>query len=222
MTDAKEVRAKNKKENMLAIKDAEKAQAAIAKAITVLEQHYKDSGMIEKKEWEFIQVKAPEPVKLPDQPSSWDKEYTGVTDPTKADTGVIAVLKATAADFSKMEADTRANEIEDQEAFDKDMSEADIDKAKKSKESEMKADEKKRTLDSINAMTKARKHTNGELEAVKQYIKDLQKPCVAGDSKYEDRKKARSEEIEALKKAQGILEQAFDEKALLQTIHKHA
>jgi hypothetical protein len=223
MKEASEVRAKSKKENQLAIKDAEKAQAAIAKAITVLTQFYKDSGMIEKESYEFVQVKAqdPEPVKLPEQPSSWGDSYTGVTDPTKKDTGVIAVLKATAADFSKMEADTRANEIADQEQFDQDMSASDIDKAKTAKESEMKTDEKKRTLDSISAMEKQRKHTNGELEAVKQYIKDLQKPCVSGDSKYEDRKKARSDEIEALKKAQGILEEAFDE-SLLQTVNKHA
>jgi len=222
MTEASEVRAQNKKENELAIKDAEKAQAAIAKAQAVLEQYYKDSGMIEKKDWEFIQTqKAPEPVKLPKEPASWGSSYTGVTDPSKADTGVIAVLKATAADFSKMEADTRANEISDQKQFDEDMSAADIDKSKARKESEMKTDEKKRTVDSINAMTKSKKHTNGELEAVKQYLKDLKPACVDGDSSYEDRKKARTAEIDALKKAQVILEKAFDEKALLQTVQKH-
>ena len=42
---------------------------------------------------------------------------------------------------------------------------------------------------------------------------DLQHACVDGDSTYEDRKAARTKEIEALKEAQDILEKAFDEPA---------
>merc|ERR1719506_1134557 len=99
--------------------------------------------MIEKKPWEFLQIQAPDPVKLPKNPVTWDSSYTGVADPTKADSGVIAVLTACAADFSKMEADARAQEISDQEQFDKDMSASKIDKAKNQKESEMKSDEEK-------------------------------------------------------------------------------
>jgi len=217
MSDATEVRKESKKQNELAIKDSEAAQAAIAKASAVLETYYKDSGMIEKKPWEFLQE--PNPVKLPKEPSSWGASYTGVTDPTQADSGVLAVLKATAADFSKMEADTRANEIADQEQFDKDMKDAAIEKAKSSKESEMKGDEKKRTLADVSSMEKQRKHNAGELGAVNQYLKDLEKPCMDGDSKYEDRKAARSEEIKALQKAQTILEDAFKEDKFIQ-IHK--
>jgi len=223
MQDATDVRKEGKKENELAIRDSEDAQAAIAKAQAVLETYYKDSGMIEKEPWEFIQLVEPSPVKLPKQPSSWGASYTGVKDPTKADTGVIAVLKATAADFAKMEGKARSNEISDQSLFDKDMSSAAIEKAKSSKESEMKSDEKKRTVDSVSSMEKQKKHTASELEAVKTYIKDLQPACVDGDSSYGDRKKARTSEIDALKKAQGILENAFEDKAsFLQSIRQHA
>merc|ERR1719420_2787970 len=42
-------------------------------------------------------------------------------------------------------------------------------------------------------------------------MSDLQKPCVAGDSSYEDRKAARAKEIEALKKAKVTLLDAFKE-----------
>jgi len=220
MTEATDLRKDGKKENTLAIKDAEAAQAAIAKASAVLQQYYKDSGMIEKKEWEFLQ--GPSPVELPKQPSSWGASYTGVTDPNKADTGVIAVLKATAADFSKMEADARSNEITDQEQFDEDMKASKIDKAKNMKESEMKTDENKRTVDKVSSMEKKRKHVASELGAVKQYLKDLKPACVDGDSSYGDRKASRTKEIEGLRKAQGILEDAFAEKSFLQTIHQHA
>jgi hypothetical protein len=219
MADATEIRNEGKKENELAIKDAESAQAAIAKAEAVLESYYKDSGMIEKEAWEFLQK--PSPVSLPEKPESWSKSYTGVTDPNKPG-GVLAVLQATAADFAKMEADSRAQEAMDQKQFDEDMKSAAIDKAGSAKESEMKTDENKRTLDKVTSLTKKVKHTTNEHGAVKQYLEELKPACVDGDSSYKDRKAARDKEITALKEAQGILEYAFKEESMLQTIHKHA
>lgn len=69
-------------------------------------------------------------------------------------------------------------------------------------------------------MEKKKKHTSSELAAVVQYLKDLKPACVDGDSTYKDRKKARDDEIESLKKAQGILEDAFKKKSFAQ-IQKH-
>merc|ERR1712073_298136 len=104
MKEATEIRETGKKENAEAIKDSEDAQNAVAEATSVLETFYKESGMIEKEAYELMQA----PVKLPEDPKTWDSSYSGVADPTKANTGVIAVLKAVASDFAKMEADTRA------------------------------------------------------------------------------------------------------------------
>merc|ERR1712146_404959 len=87
-----------------------------------------------------------------------------------------------------------------------------IEKAKRQKEAEMKSNEKKRLVDKINSLSKTKKHVADELEATEQYLKDLQPACVDGDSTYEDRKQARTDEIEALHKAQGILAEAFKEK----------
>merc|ERR1719464_579623 len=150
---------------------------------------------------------------LPDDPKTWDSSYTGVADPTKANSGVISVLKAVASDFAKMEADTRAQEETDQKAYDEEMSSSEIEKARRSKENEMKSQEKKRMVEKMDEQKKKKKHFSNELEAVKQYLKDLEPACVDGDSSYEDRKKARSKEIEALKKAESILQDAFKEKA---------
>merc|ERR1719235_3064722 len=120
--------------------------------------------------------------------------------------------RRTAADFSKMGADARANEAMDQKAYDEDMKECTIEKSRRSKEAEMKTAEKKRLTDKIDASTKSRKNTQNELDATDQYMKDLQPACVSGDSSYEDRKAARTQEIEAHQKVQGILEDAFKEK----------
>ena len=78
----------------------------------------------------------------------------------------------------------------------------------------MKTHEKARLLDKVKSWTAQHKHVVSELEAVVQYLKDLQPACVSGDSTYEDRKKARTDEVEALRKAQTILEEAFKAKAL--------
>merc|ERR1711967_121140 len=111
--------------------------------------------------------------------------------------GIVTILEKCNEDFATMEADTKAQEASDQDAYDSDMQEHDIEKAKRSKESEMKSTEKNR------------KHVSDEHEATVQYQKDLQPACVEGDSTYEDRKAARTDEIEALHNAQNILEEAF-------------
>merc|ERR1719321_1698093 len=51
-----ELRTENHAEIELTIKDAEDAQGAVANAITVLKDFYKESGMIAKEPWEFIQT----------------------------------------------------------------------------------------------------------------------------------------------------------------------
>jgi len=205
MGEAKDIRKEGKSENKIAIKDAQDSQTAIANAVAVLTDFYKSSGEIAKEPYEFIQ----RGVDLADSPDTWDASYTGVSDPKAQPGGIVTVLEKTSEDFAKMEADTRAQEASDQEAFDEDMQENDIEKAKRSKEEEMKTNEKKRLVDKVGSLTKNKKHVSDELEATEQYEKDLQPACVEGDSSYEDRKAARTQEIDALKTAQGILADAF-------------
>merc|ERR1719352_512762 len=105
-----------------------------------------------------------------------------------------------------MEADTKAQEAMDKKAYDESISECAIEKSRRTKEAEVKTQEKKRLQDKVEAKTK---QISDELEAVVQYLKDLRPACVEGDSTYEDRKAARAAEIGALKEAQGILADAF-------------
>jgi len=207
--EATEIRQTGKGENKLAIKDAVAAQRAITNAISVLETFYKSSGSVKKEPWEFIQ----DPVKLPKDPATWGSSYTGVADPKKADTGVIAVLEAVSSDFSKMEANTRAQEAADSKEYDDTMKTHTIEEARRSKEAEMKGAQKKRLIEKIVAFNAQKKHVSDEVESTEQYEKDLKPACVSGDSTYEKRKGARDAEIKALGDAQGILNTAFDAKA---------
>lgn len=215
VAEATDIRNTGKKENAAALKDAKAAENAIANAVAVLEQFYKDSGAIEKKDYELVQ----RGVDLPAEPSTWDASYTGVSDPAAQPGGIVTVLEETAADFARMGADTEAQEASDQAAFDEDMKANKIEKARRSKESEMKEQEKKRLVDKTAAAAKNRKQVSTELEAVQQYIKDLQPACVDGDSSYEDRKANRAKEIDALKQAQGILGD-HDAGAFLAPVHR--
>merc|ERR1719456_1358143 len=117
--------------------------------------------------------------------------------------------EAVLSDFEKMEADTKAQEAADQKAFEEDMQANDIEKAERTQEVEMKTNEKKRRVEKIASLNGQKKDTEAELEKTDQYLTDLKPACVDGDSTYEDRKAARAKEIEALRKAQVILLDAF-------------
>jgi DNA repair exonuclease SbcCD ATPase subunit len=205
--EATEIRNTGKKENALAIKDAQDAQKSLTNAIAVLTAFYKESGEIKKEPWEFIQ----KPVNLPKNPSTWDAGYTGVSDPDKKDTGVISILEAVLSDFSKMEAETKSQEAQDQKEFEEAMKANDIEKAGRTQEVTMKTAEMARRNDKIASLSSTQKDTEAELEKTEQYLVDLKPACVNGDSSYDDRKAARTKEIEALKKAQVILLDAFKE-----------
>jgi len=218
MEESTEIRTTGKRENKLAIKDSKHAQTAIANAVAVLSDFYKSSGQVKKEPWEFIQT----PVKLQEDPKLWSASYTGVADPTKADTGVIAVLEACAADFSKMEAETKAQESEDQKKYDESQSSHKVEKQRRRDESDAKVQEKKRLISKVEAQTTQKKHTSEELDAVKQYKKDLAKPCEEGDSTYADRKAARKKEIKALKDAIGMLQEGQKKSANFLEVKRHA
>lgn len=72
-----------------------------------------------------------------------------------------------------MESDTNAQEASDQAAYDEDMKACKIEKARRTKETEMKTQERKRVLQQKADMEKEHKRVSGEHEATVQYLKDL-------------------------------------------------
>merc|ERR1719157_22432 len=215
-----EIRETGKKENALALKDAQDAQKSLTNAIAVLEAFYKESGEIKKEPWEFIQ----KPVNLGKNPATWDSSYTGVSDPDKQPGGIVSVLEGVLGDFSKMEAETKSQEAQDQSEFEESMKSSAIDSAERTQEAKMKTAEKARRTDKIASLSSTLKDTDGELEKTNQYLSDLKPACVNtdGGASYEDRKAARATEITALKKAQVTLQDAFKEKAkMFLQINRH-
>jgi len=209
IAEATEIRNIGKSENEKAIADAKSAQVALSQATAVLQQHYKDSGMVAKESYEsFVQ----QPVELSDKPSTWDAGYTGVADPKAQPEGIITVLEKISADFAQMEADTKAQEEMDQKAYDEERKSCEVEKTRRNKEAEMKAANQKRVDDKVASDEKSLKSTKEALGAAEEYYKELGPPCMEGDATYEARKADREREISALKEAKVILQEAFNEK----------
>merc|ERR1719395_5428 len=204
-------RAEEKAENTATIKDAQDAQTAISQAIAVLEDFYKSTGEVEKEAWEFVQLKVVRRMRQGEEPELWTGGEEGAYKGTSGGSDVIGLLTDIAADFASMEAAARADETTQQNEYDEWLTTAQIDKAQKMKDSEMKEARKGRLSEKLEAKTADHSHVTKELEATVQYEKDLQHACVDGDSTYADRKAARTQEITALKEAQKILENAFNE-----------
>merc|ERR1740138_512879 len=171
--EATEIRNTGKKENALAIKDSETAQTALTNAIEVLTAFYKESGEVAKEPWEFIQ----KPVNLPKNPATWDSSYTGTGDPNSQQGGIVSVLEGVLGDFSKMEAETKSQEAQDQAEFEESVKANEIEKAGRSKEVQMKTAEKARRADKVATLSSTKKDTEGELEKTNQYLKDLKPAC---------------------------------------------
>merc|ERR1719421_2367481 len=205
MKEEKELRAENHAEIVATIKDSQDAQKAVTQAIGVLKDFYKSSGQVPKEPWEFVQ--------LPSKPDTWDSSYSGTADPTNPQDGVLAILDGAMQKFSTMEADAKAQDETDQKNIEKDLAGMTVELETAKQDSLMKISKKDALQGKMEAAAEQLKSTTSERDAVDQYLKDLEPACGAGDSSYGDRKEARSAEIEALRKAQGILEEAFRAKA---------
>lgn len=205
MKEATELRKSNKEENSVAIKDAEAAQTACTQAVSVIKDFYQGSQGMAKEAWEFVQA----PTVLNVKPAMWSSSYTGVADPSSQPDGIITVIEAVGADFATMESNTVAQEESDQSAYEEDMKNAKIEQAKRTKEAEVKTQEKERLSARVASMEATKKSTQKEKDAGSQYLSDLQPACVDGGSTYNDRKAARAAEVTALHAAQKHLQEAF-------------
>merc|ERR1719321_2472165 len=205
-----ELRDENHAEILATIKDSQDAQKAVSQATVVLKDFYKNSGEIAKEPWEFLQTGA----RLPESPDTWDSSYTGTSGGAGAK--VLELLDGVMIKFSTMEADAKAADVTDQKNFEEDRAAKKVELETTKQDSQMKTTKKDSPQGKMEAAAAQLKSTTAEHDAVDQYLKDLEPACGTGDSSYEDRKEARSDEIDALRKAQGILEEAFRAKSFLQ------
>merc|ERR1719235_1766739 len=127
-----EMRAKEKATNAATIKDAKDAQTAVSRALIVLKEFY---------------AKASEAVALvqkkqnPEKPEVFDEAYTGMG---ASSGGVIGMLEVIQSDFARLESDTTAAEVAQEQANAKFMTESAVTKAQKKSDITHKSNQRQR------------------------------------------------------------------------------
>merc|ERR1719321_1901333 len=153
---ATEIRTAGKKENMLAIKDSEKAQKALENAIAVLTDFYKSSGEIPKKDAYGTKNG------LPKNPDTWGNEAFKGTENAKG--RIIQILEGVMTKFVQMKVQTETQEIDDQKDYEISMKDHTIEQTEREKEAQMLTIEMKRREENIALLESRVQGTSEELE----------------------------------------------------------
>jgi len=122
--------------------------------------------------------------------------------------GIIGILEVILSDFERTTKQTQSDEKDSKEAFEKFEKDTndDVDKKEKRiKEADgEKSDAESDLLDQQQALSDAKELLEDSLSA----LEELEAMCVKGEETWEERKQKREDEINALKEALAILEDA--------------
>merc|ERR1719265_2094133 len=118
------------------------------------------------------------------------------------------MMDSLVADIDKEVQEMEFEEKDAQEDYEKTMADASAKRAEDSKSITDKEAAKAETEASKGAHTDTKTATETELMETKQVLVDLHKDCDWLLSKYEERKSARANEVDALKKAKDVLKGA--------------
>merc|ERR1719171_228912 len=231
MEEATELRDAEKAKNQQVIKEAQEAQKAVEAATKVLKDFYDKAAQatalvqtrsskqpvasllgrgvkLGSEEWQSLanpNFKGKIDPGHKEGMQTFGKKFTGQQDQAG---GVMAMMEVILSDFSNVEAETKASEIESQKAYDDFMNDSKRTKAVKSKNIEMFTADKVAAESKLAADTKDIKATQDELLAADRYYEKLVPQCVDQGVTYEERVAQREAEIESLKKALEILSSA--------------
>lgn len=130
--------------------------------------------------------------------------YKGMQDSSG---GIFAMLEVILSDFARLEAETATAEDAAANQFEKFMAESNESIAVKEAAISHKENSKRLADEKAAATRKELEITQEELDAALEYYEKLKTQCVNTGLSYEERVRAREEEIESLKEALKILNQ---------------
>jgi len=202
LLEATELRAEEKADNEKTIAMSEEGAEAVKLALGILKDFYDNA---------FVQTGKYVP---PDSdrdgntvgdlaPEVFNKDYHGAQSEA---TGIVGILEVILSDFERTNTKTKKDEADSQaafEAFEKDTNDEIDAKKKRIKEAESELAE---VESDILEQEQNLKDAKDLLQSATDALDDLKSMCVEGEETWEERKKKREEEIEALKEALAILE----------------
>merc|ERR1740138_1255818 len=186
MAEATEIRSKEKADNLDTIADAKAGSAAVANALSILQEFYSSQSS-------FLQRSKQVPEMA---------EYKGMSGG-----GVIGMLEVIQTDFMRLEADTKAAETQAAKEYDEFMTESETTKKRKhAEEVQMKLDKDQAEFDK-SELQKDLAAEQADLDAANKYYAELKPQCLQVHVSWEERVARREEELAALNEAYSILSQ---------------
>jgi len=120
--------------------------------------------------------------------------------------GIVGILEVILSDFERTNSKTKSDDKDSEDAFNTFEKDTNSDVGKKNKRIKAAQGELASAEGEILAQQQALSDANELLEGATESLEDLEAMCVKGEETWEERKKAREEEIEALKEALEIFE----------------
>lgn len=188
MTEATSIRQKEKEENTVAIKDAKAAQAAVAEALSVLNEFYAKAGQATA----LVQAQARA------GPQPFEKPYTGMGSESG---GVLGMIEVIQSDFARLEAETTAAEQSAAKEYESFMDDSKLDMASKEKDISHKSSRKDSETQALSSLQADLASVKKELSAVMKTYEELKPQCADESASYEERKAKRDAEIKSLEEA---------------------
>jgi len=214
MQEATKMRASEKATNKVTVKDAAAAQEAVTAAVAILKKFYEEASTatallqrptMGSDEWDSLanpNFEGTVDKGHKEGMQTFGKSYQGQQDEAG---GVLAMLEVISADFANVQADTKAEENVAQETYDRFMTDTKRNKATKEKKIEMDTVDKAAAESKLQEDTKDMKGTQDQLLAADRYYAKLVPQCFDKGMTFEERSKARADEIASLKEALKIL-----------------
>ncbi|CAK9102235.1 unnamed protein product [Durusdinium trenchii] len=201
VSQATELRAKEKEKNEANWKEAKAGQEAVAKAILVLKEFYAKASKPS-----LLATSRTSTSRLRDAPEVFgDEAYQGMKN-TKS--GVISMLEVIEGDFSRLEAETTIGEAAAAKEHETFVEESKLTKVEKSKEAEHKKSRKQEKSSELLSLKADLRGTEKELEAAESYYEKLKPDCLNDGMSAAERIAQREQEMKDLKEALEMLSAA--------------
>jgi chromosome segregation ATPase len=188
LREATKIRTEEKAVFDKAAKDYKESAEAVTQAMSVLREFYGSAALIQMKQPTFAAANS------------------------DSGNGIISFLEVAQSDFTRLLAESEADEAEALKSYEELSQSSAVAKATKEAEVKGKSSEIKSLEVAVTDSTADLTSSSKELDAVMEYIEKLKDQCVSKAMTYEERKAKRESEIAGLKSALEIL--AGDEPAL--------